>query len=74
VPQAEDREEAAPEPVSTLDPAVVLPVAVRASDGVAQLGLPAMNTLVDTQIPFIHVDTLHLPAALIGWVMLIATF
>jgi GPH family glycoside/pentoside/hexuronide:cation symporter len=44
---------------------------VLASYGVAQFGLSAMNTLVNTQIPFFYVDTLHLPAALFGWVMLI---
>jgi len=72
MPPAEDREDAALESASTPDPAVVLPVAVLASYGVAQFGLSAMNTLVNTQIPFFYVDTLHLPAALFGWVMLIA--
>jgi GPH family glycoside/pentoside/hexuronide:cation symporter len=38
---------------------------------VAQFGLSAMNTLVNTQIPFFYVDTLKLPAALFGSVMLI---
>ncbi len=60
----------AAQPADTLPP-VVLPVAVLASYAVAQFGLSAMNTLVNTQIPFFYVDTLKLPAALFGWVMLI---
>jgi glycoside/pentoside/hexuronide:cation symporter, GPH family len=39
---------------------------------VAQFGLSAMNTLVNTQIPFFYVDTLRLPATQFGLVMLIA--
>jgi Na+/melibiose symporter-like transporter len=46
-------------------------VSVLASYAIAQLGLSAMNTLVNTQIPFFYVDTLKLPAALFAWVMLI---
>lgn len=63
--------EGAPVHVDRAPAAAVLPVAVLASYGVAQLGLSAMNTLVSTQIPFFYVDTLHLPAQLFGWVMLI---
>jgi len=68
--RAADREPArlvpAPAPADA-----ALSVAVLASYGVAQFGLSAMNTLVNTQIPFFYVDTLHLPAVLFGWVMLI---
>jgi len=38
----------------------------------AQFGLSASNTLVSTQLPFFYVDTLALPPALFGLVMLIA--
>jgi GPH family glycoside/pentoside/hexuronide:cation symporter len=38
----------------------------------AQFGLSASNTLVATQLPFFYVDTLLLPPALFGVVMLIA--
>lgn len=38
----------------------------------AQFGLSASNTLVATQLPFFYVDTLALPPALFGLVMLIA--
>ena len=60
-----------PGPVGAPSPAVALPFAVLASYALAQLGLSAMNTLVSTQVPFFYVDTLGLPAALFGWVMLI---
>ncbi len=49
-----------------------LPVAVLVSYSAAQFGLSAMNTLVNTQIPFFYVDTLRLPATSFGLVMLIA--
>jgi GPH family glycoside/pentoside/hexuronide:cation symporter len=49
-----------------------LPLAVLFSYSAAQFGLSAMNTLVNTQIPFFYVDTLRLPATLFGLVMLIA--
>ena len=48
-----------------------LPLTVLVSYAIAQFGLSAMNTLVNTQIPFFYVDTLKLPAALFGVVMLI---
>lgn len=38
----------------------------------AQFGLSASNTLMSTQLPFFYVDTLALPPALFGLVMLIA--
>jgi GPH family glycoside/pentoside/hexuronide:cation symporter len=38
----------------------------------AQFGLSASNTLVSTQLPFFYVDTLALPPALFGLVMLVA--
>lgn len=49
-----------------------LPLAVLFSYAVAQFGLSAMNTLVNTHIPFFYVDTLKLPAATFGLVMLIS--
>ncbi|MGH0034900.1 MAG: MFS transporter [Myxococcota bacterium] len=49
-----------------------LPLAVLLSYSAAQFGLSAMNTLVNTQIPFFYVDTLKLPATLFGLVMLLA--
>ncbi len=49
-----------------------LPLAVLLSYAVAQFGLSAMNTLVNTHIPFFYVDTLKLPAATFGLVMLIS--
>jgi len=52
-------------------PATVLPLAVLASYASAQFGLSAMNTLVNTQVPFFYVDNLKLPAASFGLVMLI---
>lgn len=51
--------------------AAILPFGVLVSYAVAQFGLSAMNTLVNTQIPFFYVDTLKLPAPLFGLVMLI---
>ena len=38
-----------------------LPRSVLISYSAAQFGLSAMNTLVNTQIPFFYVDTLKLP-------------
>jgi GPH family glycoside/pentoside/hexuronide:cation symporter len=49
-----------------------LGLAVLASYAAAQFGLSAMNTLVNTQIPFFYVDTLKLPATLFGLAMLLA--
>ncbi len=51
-----------------------LSLGVLLSYSAAQFGLSAMNTLVNTQIPFFYVDTLELPAALFGLVMLLAKF
>jgi GPH family glycoside/pentoside/hexuronide:cation symporter len=48
-----------------------LGLSVLLSYSAAQFGLSAMNTLVNTQIPFFYVDTLRLPATLFGLAMLI---
>ncbi len=59
--------------MSPQQPVALAPLSfsVLASYAIAQLGLSAMNTLVNTQVPFFYVDTLKLPAALFAWVMLI---
>ncbi len=51
--------------------AKALPTGLLVSYASAQFGLSAMNTLVNTQIPFFYVDTLKLPAAAFGLVMLL---
>jgi GPH family glycoside/pentoside/hexuronide:cation symporter len=61
----------APAPAAAA-PGVRLPRSVLLSYSTAQFGLSASNTLMATQLPFFYVDTLLLPPALFGLVMLIA--
>ncbi len=52
-------------------PSARLSSGILVSYAVAQFGLSAMNTLVNTHLPFFYVDTLKLPAPLFGLVMLL---
>jgi len=54
-----------------LSDAARLPLRVLLCYSAAQFGLSAMNTLVNTQVPFFYVDNLALPAASFGLVMLL---
>lgn len=62
----------APAPrTSTVPSSERLALSVLLAYSAAQFGLSASNTLVATQLPFFYVDTLALPPALFGLVMLI---
>ncbi len=58
-------------PREVASPSAPLALGTLCSYALAQFGLSAMNTLVNTQLTFFYVDTLKFPAALFGLVMLI---
>lgn len=59
-------------PAAPAAPTGRLALSVLLTYSAAQFGLSASNTLVATQLPFFYVDTLALPPALFGLVMLLA--
>lgn len=63
---------APPPPAAPAAPGGRLALSVLLAYSAAQFGLSASNTLVSTQLPFFYVDTLALPPALFGLVMLVA--